>query len=114
MNIAKLVQGLGPKYVLVKGGHSPLGDDDRVATQDTEKTTVVDVLHDGNGAMVMKTDYSSSKNTHGTGCSLACKLFPFYCPTPPPQKSNYIRLSLFLAAYAMLCNLSFSRPRRSN
>ena len=85
MNIAKLVQGLGPKYVLVKGGHSPLGDDDRVATQDTEKTTVVDVLHDGNGAMVMKTDYSSSKNTHGTGCSLACKLFLSYSPPPTPQ-----------------------------
>ena len=78
--IAKLVQGLGPKYVLVKGGHLPLGKDDKIATQDTDKSVVVDVLHDGQECTVMRTDYSPSKNTHGTGCSLACKLSLSHLP----------------------------------
>ncbi len=75
VTMAKLVQSLGPKYVLVKGGHSPLTKDDKISAQNADRTTVVDVLHDGNTCTIMKTDYSPSKNTHGTGCSLAC-MFP--------------------------------------
>ena len=82
VTIAKLVQSLGPKYVLVKGGHLPLTKDDKISKEDADRTTVVDVLHDGSGCKVLKTDYSPSKNTHGTGCSLACRapspqVFPF-------------------------------------
>lgn len=72
VTIAKLVQSLGPKYVLVKGGHLPLTKDNKISTQNADRATVVDVLHDGSTCTVMKTDYSPSKNTHGTGCSLAC------------------------------------------
>lgn len=75
VTMAKLVQSLGPEYVLVKGGHSPLTKDDKISAQNADRTTVVDVLHDGHTCTIMKTDYSPSKNTHGTGCSLAC-MFP--------------------------------------
>lgn len=84
--MAERVQRLGPKYVLVKGGHCPLANDDKVATQSAERTTVADVLHDGNRCTVMKTDYSPSRNTHGTGCSLAC--MSLFLPFPPPPSSS--------------------------
>lgn len=86
VTMAKLVQSLGPKYVLVKGGHLPLTKDDKIAKQHADRTTVVDVLHDGSTCTIMKTDYSLSKNTHGTGCSLACRSpKPFYPVSFLPQ-----------------------------
>lgn len=83
VNIAKVLQSLGPKYVLVKGGHLPLTRDSRISKQDADHRTVVDILYDGHQATMYETDYQHSKNTHGTGCSLACKTFslhsPFFC-----------------------------------
>ena len=82
VNIARTLQSLGPRYVLVKGGHLPLTKDGRISTKDADHHTVVDVLYDGHQALVYETDYQSSKNTHGTGCSLACKrsLIPVLLP----------------------------------
>ena len=74
INIARVVQSLGPRYVLVKGGHLPLTKDGRVSKEEADRHTIVDVLYDGREATIYKTDYLASKNTHGTGCSLACKL----------------------------------------
>ncbi|KAL2048630.1 hypothetical protein N7G274_000542 [Stereocaulon virgatum] len=71
VNIARTLQSLGPQYVLVKGGHLPLTKDGRISTQNADHHIVVDVLHDGHRARVYETDYQFSKNTHGTGCSLA-------------------------------------------
>ena len=73
VNIARTLQSLGPRYVLVKGGHLPLTKDGQISTKDADHHTVVDVLYDGRQALVYETDYQSSKNTHGTGCSLACE-----------------------------------------
>lgn len=73
IEIAKAVQSLGPKYVLVKGGHLPFKKDGTVAETTTEKALMVDILY-GDGAVTkIETLYQPSKNTHGTGCSLACK-----------------------------------------
>ena len=83
LNIAKMVQSLGPRYVLVKGGHLPLTKDGRISRDEADRHAVVDVLYDGRDATIYQTDYVRSKNTHGTGCSLACKL-PWYCETTPP------------------------------
>ena len=66
--LAKAVHDLGPSAVLLKGGHMPFGEDYRTGGQ---KSLVVDVLYDGNEYTVIETPYSLSKNTHGTGCSLA-------------------------------------------
>ncbi|KAK7736849.1 trifunctional hydroxymethylpyrimidine kinase/phosphomethylpyrimidine kinase/thiaminase [Diaporthe eres] len=63
---------LGPEWVLVKGGHAPLRRGDYAAARtDAEREVVVDVLC-GKGACVrIETDFQTSRNTHGTGCSLA-------------------------------------------
>ena len=83
VNIARVVQSLGPRYVLVKGGHLPLTKDGHVSKEEADRHTIVDVLYDGREATIYKTDYLPSNNTHGTGCSLACKFslmpFPLHC-----------------------------------
>jgi hydroxymethylpyrimidine kinase/phosphomethylpyrimidine kinase len=73
IEIAKSVQSLGPKYVLVKGGHLPFKKDGNVAKTDEERELMIDILY-GEGAVTrIETAYQRSKNTHGTGCSLACE-----------------------------------------
>jgi hydroxymethylpyrimidine kinase/phosphomethylpyrimidine kinase len=75
INIAKAVQSLGPEYTLVKGGHLPLKSDGTIATGEAERELVVDILY-GNGEVLrIDSPYRKSRNTHGTGCSLACGYF---------------------------------------
>lgn len=73
IKIAKAVQNLGPRYVLLKGGHLPLKKDGSVAKTDEEKEIMVDILYGDEKVTRIETAYLTSKNTHGTGCSLACK-----------------------------------------
>jgi len=72
VDMAKSVQTLGPKYVLVKGGHLPFKKDGSVAETEEEKALVVDVLVGEGQVTRIETAYQTTKNTHGTGCSLAC------------------------------------------
>lgn len=77
IEIARLVQSLGPKYVLLKGGHLPLRKDGNVARSEEERERMVDILY-GEGEVVrIEGSYLRSKNTHGTGCSLACEFLIF-------------------------------------
>ncbi|RFN53745.1 putative thiamine biosynthesis protein thi-4 [Fusarium flagelliforme] len=70
--IAKRIQQLGPKWVLVKGGHRPMKEDLTVAETEEEKHFVFDVLVGGNEEVFrVKSPYQASASTHGTGCSLA-------------------------------------------
>lgn len=71
-NLARRLQALGPRWVLVKGGHVPFKKDGTVATSPEQREIIVDVLlgPDGN-AIRIEGPYVDSKNTHGTGCSLA-------------------------------------------
>lgn len=55
---AKVIQKLGCKHVLIKGGHLL-----------AEKGT--DLLYDGRFFSVFKTEYIDSPHTHGTGCTYA-------------------------------------------
>ncbi|CCG82862.1 putative Thiamin biosynthesis protein [Taphrina deformans PYCC 5710] len=64
------LQGLGPQYVLVKGGHVPLDDQLRVCDP-ASRSTVADVLTDGTNTTIMTSVWSPTRNTHGTGCTLA-------------------------------------------
>lgn len=74
IDIAKEIRALGPKYVLVKGGHLPMTRGRLVSHDEAEKHVVLNVLvGPGDEVTVMETDYQKSRNTHGTGCSLACK-----------------------------------------
>ena len=70
--MARAVHELGPRWVLVKGGHCPFRLDGVVAKTDEEKQIVVDVLVGADQTIQIQTPYQLSRNTHGTGCSLAC------------------------------------------
>jgi len=69
--LAKQVHALGPKAVLLKGGHMPLASDYTKSISVDDATLVVDILYDGSSYTLVEAEYSTSRNTHGTGCSLA-------------------------------------------
>jgi thiaminase len=69
--MAMAVQSLGPKYVLLKGGHLPFNKYGKVATSEAERAFLKNVLVSVDGASHMNSVYLKSRNTHGTGCSLA-------------------------------------------
>lgn len=71
IQLARRICSLGPKAVLLKGGHLPLTKDHKTAKTPEEATTVVDILFDGKSVTLFETEYLVSPNTHGTGCSLA-------------------------------------------
>lgn len=72
---AALYENLGPRAVLLKGGHIPLvrtKDGLLVKASDGKvPEVIVDVLYDGSEFELVESPYSNSRNTHGTGCSLA-------------------------------------------
>ena len=57
---ARIVHGLGPRYVLVKGGHLA-GD-------------AIDLLYDGDDFVELTAPRFPSRNTHGTGCTLSAAI----------------------------------------
>ena len=69
--LARMVYDLGPKAVLLKGGHMPLTKDYKKSRNKDDRALIVDVLYDGTDYTLIESEYLSSKNTHGTGCSLA-------------------------------------------
>jgi len=71
--LAAFIATLGPKYVLLKGGHLPLSKDRIVTGSEAEKLVVIDVLYGEAQSWVFESEYIKSRNTHGTGCSLACE-----------------------------------------
>jgi hydroxymethylpyrimidine kinase/phosphomethylpyrimidine kinase len=73
ISMAKSLQQLGPKFVLLKGGHMPLTKDRRISRTVEENHVVLNVLAGPEGVETFETEYLESKNTHGTGCSLACE-----------------------------------------
>lgn len=70
VGLARSLHELGPEYVLLKGGHLPLKKRCKADSQGVCET-VINVLFDGSDIFIVETDYLKSKNTHGTGCSLA-------------------------------------------
>ena len=71
IQLAKQIQSLGPKNVLLKGGHLPLTAERQIPSSPEEASIVIDVLWDGSNVTLFQSDLIQSKNTHGTGCSLA-------------------------------------------
>ncbi|KAM0721554.1 hypothetical protein Q7P37_002479 [Cladosporium fusiforme] len=70
--LASSILLLGPKCALLKGGHLPLTTDGKVAREESEKAIVANVLFRKDGHVeVITMPYQRSRNTHGTGCSLA-------------------------------------------
>ncbi|XP_047307511.1 thiamine biosynthetic bifunctional enzyme TH1, chloroplastic [Impatiens glandulifera] len=56
---AKSIHAMGPRNVLVKGGDLPASSD------------AVDIFYDGNDFYELRSPRVRTRNTHGTGCSLA-------------------------------------------
>ncbi|KAJ5724628.1 hypothetical protein N7493_006356 [Penicillium malachiteum] len=73
VQLAKQICAMGPKAVLLKGGHLPLTKDLKTTQNPQEATTVIDILHNGTTGETsfFQTEFLVSENTHGTGCSLA-------------------------------------------
>ena len=69
--MAAEIKKLGPRYVLVKGGHLPLDSNMKVCQDDKSRALVADVLCGADSIVVMTSAWSASRNTHGTGCTLA-------------------------------------------
>lgn len=55
---ARRIHGLGPRAVVVKGGHS-------------EGAEIVDLFYDGEQFVEFRTPRIHTRNTHGTGCTFA-------------------------------------------
>jgi hydroxymethylpyrimidine kinase/phosphomethylpyrimidine kinase len=79
--MAHKIQGLGPRWVLLKGGHLPLTRGRVVSKAESEQEVVLNVLVGESGLTMMESEYLKSNNTHGTGCSLACTSL-LGAPTP--------------------------------
>jgi hydroxymethylpyrimidine kinase/phosphomethylpyrimidine kinase len=73
IRLAKALQTLGPEFVLLKGGHLPLKKDGDVAKMAEERELIVDIIYGQREVTRIDSAYQKSKNTHGTGCSLACE-----------------------------------------
>lgn len=73
--VGRSIQALGPKWVLVKGGHVPFKEDLTLAETEADRKVVVDVLvgPDAGDVFRVQGPYQESTSTHGTGCSLACE-----------------------------------------
>ena len=59
---AKRIKSLGPKYVLVKGGHLESASES------------IDVLYDGEDFYNFSSQRIETKNTHGTGCTYSAAI----------------------------------------
>ena len=59
---AEAMKALGPRWVLVKGGHLPAGQD------------AVDLLYDGEQAIEVRGERIDTADTHGTGCTLSAAI----------------------------------------
>lgn len=69
--IAKHIHERGPRWVLLKGGHLPMTRGRIVSRGGEEQDIVLNVLVGDSGVTLMESEYLKSRNTHGTGCSLA-------------------------------------------
>ncbi len=68
VELARRVHGLGPTWVLVKGGHLPGVHD---PGSEPARDRVTDVLFDGSDVVVLEHGRVVTINNHGTGCTLA-------------------------------------------
>ncbi|KAK9476671.1 pyridoxamine kinase [Lipomyces japonicus] len=73
-NLARELKKLGPKYILLKGGHLPLTNDNTHALTEALSVKVADILYDGTEYYIVESNFIVTQNTHGTGCTLASSI----------------------------------------
>jgi hydroxymethylpyrimidine/phosphomethylpyrimidine kinase len=82
----KRLAELGPRFVLLKGGH-------------LDTTQSVDVLYDGKHVVRLPTARVSTRNTHGTGCTLASAIAAYLArglevPEAVARAKDYVTAAL--------------------
>ncbi|GHD94998.1 bifunctional hydroxymethylpyrimidine kinase/phosphomethylpyrimidine kinase [Streptomyces naganishii] len=68
---AGAVLAYGPKWVLIKGGHLPLGGGPEGEDGRGGRARAVDLLTDGTEEHWLRAPRHGNRHTHGTGCTLA-------------------------------------------
>ena len=90
----KEILNFGPKFVLIKGGH-------------TNKSYIEDVLISKNNIKIFKNKKIKTKNTHGTGCTLSSAIASFISKNYGMNES--CRRSIQYVHKAILLNPKFGR-----
>ncbi len=90
----KEILKFGPKFVLIKGGH-------------TNKSYIEDVLISKNNIKIFKNKKIKTKNTHGTGCTLSSAIASFISKNYGMSES--CRRSIQYVHKAILLNPKFGR-----
>ena len=90
----KEILKFGPKFVLIKGGH-------------TNKSFIEDVLISKNNIKIFKNKKIKTKNTHGTGCTLSSAIASFISKNYGMNES--CRRSIQYVHKAILLNPKFGR-----
>ncbi|MHB1710293.1 MAG: bifunctional hydroxymethylpyrimidine kinase/phosphomethylpyrimidine kinase [Acidimicrobiales bacterium] len=101
ISAAQRISRMGPRWVLVKGGHlTGEGAPVRAGSTDVEPaTSVPDVLCHGIEVTVLTGDRVDTSNTHGTGCSLSAAIAAglargLEVPTAVAQAKRYVHRAL--------------------
>lgn len=84
---ARALLSLGPKAVLMKGGHLPNGDS-------------VDLFHDGRHVHRLPAKRIVTQNTHGTGCTLSSAIAAYLARGFEPAKAVEAAKSYIASAIA--------------
>ena len=94
INAGKEILKFGPKFVLIKGGH-------------TNKSFIEDVLISKKNIKIFKNKKIKTKNTHGTGCTLSSAIASFISKNYNMNES--CRRSIQYVHKAILLNPKFGR-----
>lgn len=81
---ARAIADLGPRYVVVKGGHLP-GE-------------AIDLVFDGSGFSELAGERIETRNTHGTGCTLASAIAAYLAHGMAPEAALAAAKRYLLAA----------------
>lgn len=71
---ASIMQSMGAKNVLIKGGHLPIAECGSRNADFATKRKVRDYLFIGEDIHILDADYIETTATHGTGCTLAAAI----------------------------------------
>lgn len=103
--LAKQVHALGPKHVLLKGGHMPLNAHYQKAQSDSEKEKAIDIFYPSSSGSsefeIIESSYQSSPNTHGTGCSLASAVASQLALHPSQALASSIRAAIAFVSHGI-------------
>ncbi len=97
---ARAIHALGPRWVVVKGGHLPEAEDLGVA---------VDVVYDGERFYELWVPRVETKNTHGTGCTFASAIAAELAKGRSPLEAIRTAKAYLFLALREAANLSLGR-----